>query len=485
MKLKNLFITLGLTLAVGIGVGAGLKVNKEMKVAKADADDAMISVVIDLADAVGYTDFHKPEVHYYDASYSTIDKREDLHQLSGTYYTANLTYKSGTQNIDCIQFVFKQTADAEKWSNSIALNSSASNVYHYAFKNTWTGGNWDVEKDGTWWGIPRVRGNDISDTNFTPNIASKTYKVTVDLTAGVTYQVFYGKWGYGAFRQSSIDAYMDECSLNSFSVDMTGTYDIIAHNEFEDGGIFEMKMHSDPNDTYIYYVLENNTPTNDYIYSWGGSEQFGAWPGTKITEVVGVQEVTNNGVLHFQGSETPKLIYKIPVDNAYPSGDDYFKLNNNSDWESEARPINGHNAYWHTGAANGDAGYSIDWLVEAERIRNLATETSVCHISVSDATTLVNTYQSLGLGMQGTYIDCTTVYTHKRDKTEGNELVSYRAVVEELARIAGINLSPANKIAANGETTTNNTAMLVVVIISTTCLVTVGGYFLLRKKKEN
>lgn len=481
MKLK-FAIALGLATFLGLGVGVGLKAHKA-EIAKADADDAMFTVVIDLADAVGYTDFHKPEVHVYDAATSSIDKYEDLHQLSGTYYTANLTYKSGTQTVDHVQFLFKQTADANKWSNTIELTPTASYVYHFAFQNSWTGDNWDVAKD-SWSGLPRVRGNDIADTNFTANVATKTYKVSnLELTAGTTYQIFFGKWGFGAVRETSVNNYLDNYSLNSFDIQFDGTYDIIAHNDYSDGGIFEIKMHSPADTRYIYYVLENNTPTTDYIYTWGGNEQFGAWPGTQITSVIGVEEVTGGGVLHFQGSETPKLIYKIPVQVGYPVGDEYFKFNNNDTMETATRPINGHSAYWWSGDANADAGYSIDLLVEAEEIRNLATDTSVCNISKSDATSIVNTYLSLGSYMQETYIDCTTVYTHKRDGSDGNELVTYREVIEQLAKIAEIDLSPSNNIFGIKTMNKVDVAIVIVVVASISAIALCA--FVIRKRKEN
>ena len=158
MKLKFAIATFGLAAILGLGVGSGLKAHK-VETAKAVDDDKMISVVIDLNDALGYDKFHKPEVHYYGTG---IDKYEDLHQLTGTYYTANLPYISASQTIDHIQFLFKQGTqgvdEVDKWSNSIELSVTQWYVYHFAFAGTWTGDNWDVTKD-SWNGQARVRGN--------------------------------------------------------------------------------------------------------------------------------------------------------------------------------------------------------------------------------------------------------------------------------------------------------------------------------------
>lgn len=502
MKLKNLFITLGLTLAVGIGVGAGLSKKNELKSASAEGE-WLFSAVLDL----GVSNTEIPTYEGFDGSsikfkcwnssdYEGTVKLLDMHETGKTNVYMVIAKLESAYSFDRLQFRYTENS-GDKYSeaySSTTFTSGSTNkcVRGYNYLGGWTGDTWNLALQQ--YAAPTFDDGTYSHS-FVADVANTRYKLTNINLVKDEYVNFY----CDAVSNGYCSFFKDSCSSSFFSgigttwaqINANYTVDIFLENSYSDDGIIEMKAHSDPNVTYIYYVLENNTPTNDYIYTWGGSEQFGAWPGTKVTEAVGVQEVTNNGVLHFQGSETPKLIYKIPVDTAYPSGDDYFKLNNGKNeneegyWASETRPINGHNAYWYTGAANSLAGYAIDWLVEAERIRNLATNTSVCHISVSDAESLVNTYLSLGGEMQETYIDCTTVYTHKRDKTEGNELVSYRAVVEELARIAGINLSPANKIAANGETSVKNTSALVLVIISATALVSVGGYFLLRKKREN
>lgn len=481
MKFKHVIASLSLSMFTAFGLAAGFGMSKEAKAVKADAEpDSMISVVIDLADAVGYTDFHQPEVHYYDGVGGTIDSFADLHLLTGTYYTANLAYDSSSQSIDNIQFLFKQNKD--KWSNSIPLDTKASYVYHYAFKNTWTGDNWDVEMDTTWSGVPRIRGDGgFADTNFVADVASRSYKVTVDLTAGSVYQIFYGKWNFGAIRQSSVDAYLSSYSLNNFSVKLSGRYEIDIYNSYEDGGIIQMTKYEVPVKSYIYYVLENNVPTNDYIYAWGGSEQFGAWPGTKITEIEDVEEVSGNGVLHFEGSETPKLIYCIPITTGYPVGDSHFKFNNNNDWESEAREIHLESAYWYTGEGSADAGDAIDFLVTAESYRNSAEDFSVCNIDAESASFLVSFYNSLEEGVRN-FIDSSSVYTYKRDGSEGNELVSYRVVVEQLAELANIPLVGLDRYFNSA--IESNTMVVVIISIAAASALAFTLLLVFKKKRQ-
>lgn len=486
MKVKHVLASLGLALTTAFAVAVGVAPKHEAKSVKADEpDDKMISVVIDLNDAVGYEDFHKPEVHYYG---SGIDSYADLHQLTGTYYTANLTYRSSDQSIDNIQFLFKQYA-VDKWSNSLEITCKASYVYHFAFTKEWVGDNWQISKD-SWEGQPRVRGTNIGDTNFTANISDKSYKVTVTIPSegfseSNTYQVFFGKWGFGAFRATSVEDYMGEYTLNHFTLKSAGTYDVFIYNTYEDGGIMELKMHRAANETYVYYVLENNVATNDYIYAYGGSEQFGSWPGTKVAEVENVEVIFGNGVIHFQDKATSVLVYKIPVTIGYPTGDIFFKLNNNNDWQSEQRELKSRQAFWYTGDLSDSAAFAIEFLVAAEAIRNAAEDYSVCNVSKSDADTLVTRYISAGSYTQETFIDCTKVLTHKKDGSEGEELVSYRDVMEELAKIAGREL-PGSKYNNNTFEFDSNNGILMIVIIST-CVVSaiaLGTLLILKKKRK-
>ena len=489
MKIKRLFSAVGLGLFAMAAAGAGVLAHAKKAPEAAHAtEDKMITVVIDLGDAVGYEDFHKPEVHYYDASYGSIDKYADLHQLSGTYYTANLPYDSASENIDNIQFLFKQYSD-DKWSNSIAINSGASKVYHFAFTGTWEGGTWIMSKD-SWEGVPRMRGDDISDTNFTADVSSKTYKVSgLALNPGKTYQVFFGKWGFGAFRQASIDKYLDSesYSMNSFKVKEAGTYDVICHNEYSDGGIFEIKKHQNITDAYIYYVLENDTPTNDCIYSWGCAEQFGAWTGTKVTEVTGVKEV--HGVFNFEGSGT-KLIYKIPVKITYPTGegDTSFKWNNGitgeGSWESEEFELVNGAAYWYTGTPNLDAGKAIDFLVRAEDVRNAVSSTSVCNISKEDATTLVNAYNGLSEGVRS-FIDKTTTYTWtSKDKTEQG-MISYKKIVQQLGEIAGVAVAGSNMTFGRSDANFDSQAIIIIASIVVASMIGLTVLHFVRRRAHN
>ena len=194
--------------------------------------------------------------------------------------------------------------------------------------------------------------------------------------------------------------------------------------------------------------------------------------------------ITGNGVLHFEGSETPKLIYRIPVSIGYPTGDVYFKFNNNDDWESEQRALLAEHAYWYTGNANYDAAEAIEILHLFETYRNNAEDYSVCNISKDSAKHLVGLYTGTTDEIRD-YIDRSSVWTHKRDGSEGNELVSYRLVVEELARIAGVELEGSSRIHANFELDANSATFAVVIIVAAvSSAVMLSLLFILKKKRK-
>ena len=487
-------MTLGLASVMALGVGVALNHRNEVRQAKADAPTWMFTATINLtATPFTWGDDSPTDVriHIWNDNTALLDRTIPLHRLSDSddyqyYYTANIPMYEGEVVHNC-QFVFNQQS-AVKYSGNrdlnMAKNSASKSIY--ALYTGFPGENWTIDPVA-YQNIEFSYGDELKTVEAEP---TKGRWIVKDIETTSYEPPFYvhfaGKNGMmlPLLRETDSAMFMganDAVQMKGSYADHK-TYDFIFSNEYSDGGILEVKEKAGlTSDTYIYYVLEDNVATNDYIYAWGGSNQFGAWPGTKITSVAGVQEVTNNGVLHFQGSETPKLIYKIPVTVGYP-GDDNFKFNNNDTMETATRPINGHNAYWWSGDANSLAGYAIDFLVMAEGIRNAADDYSVCKISKENAAYIVAQYDSLGSDMQTTYINGTTVYTHKKDKTDGNELVSYHDIIEQLRVIA----------AGGGESNTvadiindSNTAMIIAVVSSITVISALGTFFIIRRRKHN
>ena len=497
MKIKHVVTSVALSLALGFGAVAGLMANKEAKAVKADAEKWMITICFDNtipeeSGSWGYID--SQAVNFWGTNVTYEGSAESLHQ-SGVdhFYTVNAVFTSD-QIVSGMQINFKENgAKKESQDISISLDSSCNGkVYTFKFPEdvSWVDGKWSYNTLSLAQEPSGQFGN--LQTDFVPDPETKSYALrNVSLKADdyislCPFSFSAHNWHDTASVTRLDAAYFEEYFSPSYGTDWLqvasdGVYDFFLTNEYSDGGILDVRKHENPDESFIYYVLQDNVATNDYIYAWGGNEQFGAWPGTKITEVDGVKEVSGNGVLHFQGSETPKLIYAIPVTIGYPVGDSQFKFNNNNDWESEAREIVGGAAYWYTGAANANAGDAIDFLVRAESIRNSAVDYSVCNISASDAAMLVNMYNDLDEAVRA-YVDSSSVYTYKRDGSEGNELVSYRIVVEQLAELANISLVGSDRYFNSAFE--SNTMVVVIISIAATSALVFTMLLVFKKKKQ-
>ena len=452
-------------------------------------DDRMITLTVDLGSLVNIEGFHDPEVHYYDASYHTFEAWAPLHQLTGTLYTVNVTYYH-TRDINCVDFLFKE-GSTDKFSSSVSINSRNKYAYEFSFQDTWTQKSeelwvWDIAKDSE--GLSHVRGGGFEDTEFSIDFEKKMYYATVTVSSSSTaVQIYFARWGRGIVRAASIAKYCENYSTSSFYL-QEGTYDIFGYNSYEDEGVFEIKKYGDAQETKIYYVTNSADPTVDYIYSWGGTQQFGAFPGTAITAVEGVQELSRNGVVHFQGGDA-KLIYQIPVTIGYPIGDEMFMFNNGtSEYKSAERELHPEDAYWWTGDPNNTAGDAIEFINLVETFRHAAND-SICEIVQSNAQTLVNCYNGFTKEEQETYIDCTTVYSWTDTTKTSSKLYTYKEVMERLSLIAGIELSSygsGERIVTDTTSTVDSNSLIAVVsIISIVSLSSVAILVVIKKRKHN
>ncbi len=495
MKIKHLFGVLGLGLFAfaSAGVGAFALRGAQPKEASADASDTWMSMCsVDMADIISSNDGAVSNIRWHvwgtdlDATYEMHPSGEE------NYYTVMASFPDD-KNINGFQFIFTQTGGTypgEKYStdyNQTISKTSPNKDFFFSSMDSWSGDKWNISAPSNYtaysWFGGTVHNYDRDPVNKVLSVKDITVNNSGFYVESRILRGNNSDHTLGVTKTRSLD-YLTGKAIAWLELEPGYTYDFFVYNEYSDDGIFEIKRHSDVSETYIYYVLENGTPTNDYIYSWGGSQQFGAWPGTKITSVEGVQEVTNNGILHFQGGDVGKLIYKIPVKIGYPVGDGQFKLNNNNDWESEARYISGHNAYWYTGSPNSEAGYSIDFLVMAEGFRNSAADYSICNISSEDAANIVNTYNSLGSTMWEDCIDISTVWTYKRDGSDGNEMVDYRAIIEELGKIANVTPAGASRYVPTGVENNANITTVIIVLAVSLSVVAFTTLIVIRKRKH-
>ena len=243
-------------------------------------------------------------------------------------------------------------------------------------------------------------------------------------------------------------------------------------------------------DTYIYYVTGSTSTTTNYVYTFGGDDQFGDWPGTKITDVPGVQEV--HGVMSFQG--TSQNIYKIPYATA--ASDTGIIIHTNSGSQTVNMSLVSHSAYWFITDSsledyhNDDAGAALDLLLNVEAKRNAVTASgniaaySICGISAADAASLYNTYYALSETIKTTYVDNSTTYTYDGADKENQTNVSFADIMQQLKAIAlkgnQTVLGSSKSVLVNN---THSTAVIIILVVVISASA-VGTFFLLRKKKE-
>lgn len=255
-------------------------------------------------------------------------------------------------------------------------------------------------------------------------------------------------------------------------------------------------------DSYVYYVCDllDGEQTPNYIYTFGGHEEFGAWPGTAITSV----GTDVHGVVAFQGSASEgytRRIYKVPYTTAF--GDDHLILVYNGgtdaggDQTADMLLVEG-SAYWWSSDAdyhNDDAGAALDFIFELESIRNAVTASgdildySICGISSSNAATLCTSYNALSESKRS-YVDGSYTYTYARLNPSYNDNVSFYDIMDELSRIAGkvkltghsairdFNLFP--YLNEDG----NTVATITIIIASSVSLISIAGISIVLIKKR-
>ena len=510
MNLKRLFSITGLSLFAAVSVGAGVALSKPKAAeVKAAGEKWMVTICFDNTNPEesgewGYIENQK--VNFWGTNVSYDDSVQSFHSTGRDhFYTVNVVFES-TQSVSGFQLNFTEDGvKKESQDINIALDSTCNGrAYTFTFPKspTWTDGKWSVEQNG--FCTPSASFDGVQK-DFTPDPSTasyyiKNYDVSVSSTAYyVNFCPFsYTKhqWDdtYAAIREDA--SYFSEYFYGwygehwiEFKNTSSGTYDFFLTNEFKEGGVIDVKKHVDPDDTYIYYVTASGSATGDYIYSWGGTEQFGAFPGTSIASLVAAEEaeeLTGNGVVHFQGGDA-KLIYRINVKIGYPVGDTTFMFNNGtSEYKSEERDLKANNAYWWTGGANYNAGQGIQFIELLEVYRNKSADYSVCNISKDEAEFLVDLYNDYDEGIRETYIDCTTVYTWTDASKTVQDMIGVRAIMERLAIIAGVPLEGSSRVPVDSSyATINSTTTIIVVAIALVSLGSIAALVVLKKRRHN
>ena len=492
----------------GAGV-LGAKGNKADPV-KAEGEKWMVTICFDnqvpeLSGEWGYIENRK--VNFWGTNVTYNESVREFHSTGRDFfYAVNVSFESN-QSVSGLQINFTENGvKKESQDINLALDSTCNGrVYTFSFPESveWTDGKWSVTSNG--FEIPSAKfgpSGDKVDRDFLPDPNTESYYIKdleVDLTGGAYYANFdpfsfsLHNWNdtYNVIRQSA--SYFSEYFYNWYGeawieFKESGTYDLFLTNEYKDDGLIDVKKHEAANDTFIYYVTNSASATVDYIYSWGGSEQFGAFPGTSIASLVAAdkaEELTGNGVLHFQGGDTAKLIYRIHLQKGYPVGDTMFMFNGgSSEFKSAERSIKAEYAYWWTGDANQNAAQGIQILEVFESYRNGATDYSVCNISKENAAWIVNFYNDVSQDIRETYIDCSTVYTWADAGKTSNTLVSYRSIIEELGKIANVTPVGASRYVPTDINKTANITTIIIVLAVSLSLVGFTTLIVIRRRKH-
>lgn len=241
-------------------------------------------------------------------------------------------------------------------------------------------------------------------------------------------------------------------------------------------------------DKYIYYVSESNADTPNYIYTFKENlpGEFGAWPGTKITEIPNVEEV--HGVLRFQNID--QKIYKIPFTSSLADSKIVLNAGQGQDQTGDMELTAGA-AYKFSGGKstaggpNADGGAALDFLLKAERIRNGATYQahpySVCGISKEDAKELVSEYAAFTDEVKD-YINSSYTYTYK-DATFAEEVSwSYDQIMRQLGEIA---TTPDGILSIDGMKGDQAVTTIAITIIAAVVVVGFISFIAIRKRKTN
>lgn len=509
MKLKRLFSILALAIfgASSVGIGASLLSKAPVETNAEEAPKTwMFRAQLNLGDAspnkegnlFGEDAIDGVKFHYWgtgldktvDASYMGFDINDiygvnvslaDSEVISGAQWIFHQKNAGDKYSVDITSFGFRNTPTLDK--------DTEYSVIEWAYKHEWTSdGHWNFAA-GLSSSIDKlpinIKGESAVEFAKEPqnnvfairNFAYPEGSTLIETNVGDSIhfrRLFYELASRGSGKNIVISGSSNWLELNY------GTYDFV----FRDNSI-EIKKYVDAFDTYIYYVTNSGEATNDYIYSWGGSMQFGAFPGTKITEITNAKEVTG-GVLHFQGGSDKKLIYKIPLQAGYPTGDNMFMFNNGtSEYKSDERSITETATYWWTGPANMEATSGLEFLLEAEIIRNSAANTSICNISSTDAKKIVDAYNSLSESIRTIYIDSSSTFTWTSIEMKDNTLVSYKAIVERLALVSGVSVAGSSLINLGNHPNFNITVPSILAVIVVAGTITTATLIILKKRKHN
>ena len=517
MKFKHVVASLGLSMFTAFGLAAGFGMSKEAKAVKADEPDTwMVRFQLDLGECSPHYDpccfpEEKPvegvKFHYWGTNVNeTVQASYMYDSFTFAYYGVNVCLND-SQTINGAQWVLEQKDEGLKYSVNItkfgseevtSLNKDTTLFgLQHQFANIWEGDHW----------------------KFSNEVGHKTDSIKID--AGVdehSYYDFVKEPSLGRFscknltfdKVTGMSLIVDELSSFSIDDDTRGMMDEESL-QYADGdqpnwwwnaaGTFDYFLYDDTfqirkyglEESYIYYVTQSGEESPDYIYTFGNDEQYGSWPGTKISQIVDVTSYfSGNADFKYHGSDGNtfnRVVYKIPVEVGYPADTKVIFHNNNGAQTDDLDLFKGHAYFW----TNSDSGWStdndakaLDVIVKAEAFRAGAEDASVCNISKSDAIEVYTEYLALSAYQKG-LVDGSAVYTYSDEEKQSSTYkdVSYGKVMERIGIIAELVADPSSAYNFFDLSTSSSTTIIIVIAVSASSVLAFTLLLVFKKKKRN
>lgn len=479
MKLKNLFLTLGLAAVLGIGAGVGLTNKQNSREVKAATEET--TFYVDVTDSFwGAGNINNVKIHLWGEDigdvyiYDNGTGRSFVTISDVTYVSFSIADHVGAIGFEVYCWDMNAEGNVAEWTEFSAF-AEGQNLISVGSSDSWQ------TRQPVTLGtlkLPEIFTVTKTAIEFSNGVATgNTWTIgSESVEEGATYEVPASPDAVNL--EHFVGWYSDEtCETALVPQTITAATTIYA------------KFNKLTVDSYFYWISESSEPVFDHVYFFN-EYQTTVWPGDEIADY----EVS--GVLTFNGLS--QKIYKIPVPS---EGDVAVILNDANDkqtydmYDIERRA--GYYTWLKAGEgkysynANSDAGAALDLLLRAENIRNgvrkddgAPADYSVCGISASDAASLYNEYFALSDGAKG-MVDNTTTYTYNGTDVDPEHQtgVSYQAIMNQLREIAqkgGQTVSASNSFGVNE----NDFTAIIVVVIAITSVLACGTMLIIKRRKQ-
>lgn len=505
MKFKKLFSVLGLGLFAAVSVGAGLGLSqKKAEPARAEGELWMFRVHFDAGAMDTWADpCSNYRFHCWGDGWNNTYKLDFMNGGSANkgrnVYATNIVLPTSKSVTGACFICTQNSNDCYSINIDFAISSSTTNLMYEWYYSSWVGDKW----------TPAVRPSE--EVPIFHNSTQSTYKNFVanpemarfeckNVLIGDDYIYFdiRDTYSISVLTTTSREDFgtngSDYESTYWYKINTTGTFNFYLYGESEGNGQMVIQKEGRKSTSYMYYVTGEDSESEHYIYAHGGVKQFGNWPGTHVTDIVGVVDVTKDHILHFQ--DNMHRVYRIPVVVGC-DGDSLVIVNHpSSSTESASKSIMLGGAFTWNDDFDFVKGLALELLYSIESARNAVAadpsegikQYSVCGITKSQAEGFVTSYNDDAMGATGrAYVDSTTVLTYKRNGEAGEEMVSYHYVMEELAKIAKMTLegsTPRPTTFGNDMAAGNDAMIAVIAIIALISISSVAILLVIKKRKH-